>query len=70
MKRTERKVQVLLQWTQDTVEIFEQVSIKWKAFNQRLSLHKETINRQVYHSKRSLPKLKKPTLMFILFSAG
>ena len=70
MKRTERKVQVLLQWTQDTVEIFEQVSIKWKAFNQRLSLHKETINQQVYHYKSSLLKLKKPTLMFILFSAG
>lgn len=47
MKRTERKVQVLFQWTQDTVEIFEQACIKWKAFNQRLSLHKETINQQV-----------------------
>lgn len=47
MKRTERKVQVLFQWTQDTVEIFEQACIKWKAFNQRLSSHKETINQQV-----------------------
>ena len=50
MKRTERKVQVLFQWTQDNVEIFDQTLIKWKAFNQKLSIYKETVNQQVHNN--------------------
>lgn len=48
MSKAEAKAQVLSRWTQDSVEIFNQVCAKWKEFNILLSRHKETIHQQVY----------------------
>lgn len=47
MKKAETKAQVLSRWTQDSVEIFNQVCTKWENFNILLSRHKEDINQQV-----------------------
>lgn len=47
MRKAEAKVQVLSRWTQDSVEIFNQVCHKWDEFNLLLSQHKEAIHQQV-----------------------
>ena len=47
MKKAEEKVQVLSRWSQDSVEVFNQVCSKWDDFNTLLSRHKQAINQQV-----------------------
>ena len=47
MKKAEEKVQVLSRWSQDSVEVFNQVCLKWDDFNTLLSRHKQAINQQV-----------------------
>ncbi len=47
MKKTEAKVQILSRWSQDSVEIFNQVCVKWDDFNTLLSRHKQAIHQQL-----------------------
>lgn len=47
MIKAEAKAQVLSRWTQDSVEIYNQVCLKWKDFNTLLSRHKDQIHQQV-----------------------
>lgn len=47
MSKAEAKAQVMSRWTQDSVDIYSQVCVKWKDFNVQLSRHKEAITQQV-----------------------